>query len=158
MPDVTVTFTDAQWTRVVAASSYIKRIDESGDVDADYLAALWKDLVTDWVKAHEKCSSCIGFLDRQTMKSRNKIIRWRRRYPLMRPIDMARKLNVSRQYVYKILKKYDLPTSAPSQRKIRHCPICNDIVPTQAKVCPGRCRYEYTNIQVTCSFVSTNFT
>ena len=91
------------------------------------------------------------------MKSRNRIIRWRKRFPLMRPIDMARKLNVSRQYVYKILKKYDLPTSAPPQRKVRHCPICYDIVPTRAKVCPGRCRYEYTNIQVTCSFCTYKF-
>tara|TARA_R110002020_G_scaffold86552_2_gene213640 strand:- start:995 stop:1180 length:186 start_codon:yes stop_codon:yes gene_type:complete len=61
MPDVTVTFTDAQWTRIVAASSYIKRLDESGDVDADYLAAKWKDLVTDWVKAHESVQAVSDF-------------------------------------------------------------------------------------------------
>ena len=53
MPDVTVSFTDAQWTRIVAASSSIKRADESGDVDAAYLADLWKDVASDWVKAHE---------------------------------------------------------------------------------------------------------
>ena len=91
------------------------------------------------------------------MKSRNKIIRWRRKYPLMRPIVMARKLGVSRQYVHTILKKYDLPTSAPPQRTIRHCPICSGIVPTGAKVCPGRCRYEYTNIKVTCNFCQYKF-
>ena len=61
MPDVTVTFTDAQWTRVVAASSYIKPQGESGDVDADYLAAIWKDLVTDWVKAHESVQAVADF-------------------------------------------------------------------------------------------------
>ena len=33
MPDITVSFTDAQWVRIVAASRYILRIDE-GDVDA----------------------------------------------------------------------------------------------------------------------------
>lgn len=91
------------------------------------------------------------------MKSRNKIIRWRRKYPLMRPIVMARKLGVSRQYVHTILKKYDLPTSAPPQRTIRHCPICSGIIPTRARVCPGRCRYEYTNLQVTCSFCRYKF-
>ena len=53
MPDVTVTFTDAQWTRVVAASSYIKQVGESGDIDADYLADKWKDILSDWVKAYE---------------------------------------------------------------------------------------------------------
>ena len=36
MPDVTISFTDAQWTRVVAATPYIKMKGETGDVDADY--------------------------------------------------------------------------------------------------------------------------
>jgi len=54
MPDVTVSFTDAQWARIVAASSYIKRQDESGDVDADYLINVWKELVSSWVKAYEE--------------------------------------------------------------------------------------------------------
>jgi len=53
MPDVTVSFTDAQWTRVVAASSYILRIDE-GAVDATKLAAKWKSQVTDHVKSYEE--------------------------------------------------------------------------------------------------------
>ena len=61
MPDVTVTFTDAQWTRIVAASSSIKRADESGDVDAAYLAALWKDAVSSWVTAHESVQSTSEF-------------------------------------------------------------------------------------------------
>jgi phosphotransferase system IIA component len=54
MPDVTVSFTDAQWTRIVAASSYIKRADEAGDVDADYIADKWKDMITSWVKEYER--------------------------------------------------------------------------------------------------------
>jgi len=54
MPDVTVSFTDAQWTRIVAASSSIKKLDDPGDVDAAYLATLWKAQVSDWVKYHEK--------------------------------------------------------------------------------------------------------
>ena len=32
MPDITVSFTDAQWTRIVAASSQFKRPGD-GDVD-----------------------------------------------------------------------------------------------------------------------------
>ena len=54
MPDVTVSFTDAQWARIVAATSNIKRIDESGDIDAAYLAAKWKDQVERWVIAFER--------------------------------------------------------------------------------------------------------
>ena len=54
MPDVTISFTDAQWTRIVAASAYIKRIDESGDIDASYLSTLWKNQTSEWVQAYEK--------------------------------------------------------------------------------------------------------
>jgi len=53
MPDVTVSFTDAQWARVVAASSFIIRTDE-GTVDAAKLAAKWKALETGNVKAYEE--------------------------------------------------------------------------------------------------------
>ena len=53
MPDVTVSFTDAQWTRIVAASSAIIREDE-GTVDAAKLAAKWKQQVTDSVAEYER--------------------------------------------------------------------------------------------------------
>ena len=61
MPDVTISFTDAQWTRIVAASSYIKSIEETGDVDATYLSTKLKDLVADWVKGHEEQASVDDF-------------------------------------------------------------------------------------------------
>ena len=61
MPDVTISFTDAQWTRIVAASSYIKSIEETGDVDATYLSTKLKDLVADWVKGHEEQASVDEF-------------------------------------------------------------------------------------------------
>ena len=53
MPDVTVSFTDAQWTRIVAATTFIMRDDE-GVVDATKLATMWREQVTDWVKAYEE--------------------------------------------------------------------------------------------------------
>ena len=53
MPDVTVTFTDAQWARIVAASSFIIRQDE-GTVDATKLAAKWKAQASTNVKAYEE--------------------------------------------------------------------------------------------------------
>jgi len=58
MPDVTVSFTDAQWARIVAASSFIIRIDE-GTVDATKLAAKWKAQVTDYVRAYEKSQASV---------------------------------------------------------------------------------------------------
>ena len=51
MPDVTVSFTDAQWTRIVAASSAI--IFPDSDLDATKLAAKWKTEVTNAVKSYE---------------------------------------------------------------------------------------------------------
>ena len=59
MPDVTVSFTDAQWTRVVAASKSIKRIDESGNVDATYLAEKFKTLITEQVLDHERRAASV---------------------------------------------------------------------------------------------------
>jgi|TARA_R110000744_G_C19279286_1_gene553421 hypothetical protein len=53
MPDITVSFTDAQWARIVAASSHVLRIDE-GTVDETKLAANWKAQVTDHVKSYEE--------------------------------------------------------------------------------------------------------
>ena len=55
MPDVTVSFTDAQWTRIIAASSYIKSGPGlSGDVDATFLATKFKDQISAEVKEYER--------------------------------------------------------------------------------------------------------
>jgi hypothetical protein len=60
MPDVTVSFTDAQWARIVAASPNIKdSINDTGDVDAAYLAAKWKSEVTRLVQAYERQQASI---------------------------------------------------------------------------------------------------
>ena len=55
MPDITVSFTDAQWARIVAASPTIKFATRSeGDVDAAFLIALWKEELALQVKSHEE--------------------------------------------------------------------------------------------------------
>jgi len=54
MPDVTVSFTDAQWTRVEAASTYIKAPNEIGTVDVSYLATKWKEEISSAVKHYEE--------------------------------------------------------------------------------------------------------
>ena len=54
MPDITVSLTDAQWTRVVAASSYIKAPNETGAVDTAYLAAMWLKDVSHQVRMYEE--------------------------------------------------------------------------------------------------------
>ena len=60
MPDITVSFTDAQWTRIVAASSFIKNSPgDSGEVDASYLATKWKAQISGQVKEHERQQASI---------------------------------------------------------------------------------------------------
>ena len=61
MPDVTISFTYAQWTRIVASSSTIKQVDESGDIDANYISTRLKTLVTSWVKEHEEKATVEDF-------------------------------------------------------------------------------------------------
>jgi len=58
MPDVTISLTDAQWTRVVAASEYIKGMGAS-NITTTELAAIWKDQLTDWVKDSERKAASV---------------------------------------------------------------------------------------------------
>ena len=58
MPDVTVSFTDAQWARIVAASSYIIK-SADGTVDATKLAAKWKAQETNNVQAYERSKATV---------------------------------------------------------------------------------------------------
>ena len=53
MPDITLSFTDAQWARIVAASSQFRKPGE-GNVDAAYFIAAWKYQVSQAVKGYEK--------------------------------------------------------------------------------------------------------
>jgi len=61
MPDITVSFTDAQWARVVAASSWIKNgPGESGNVDEAYLATKWKSQISGQVKEYERQQASVS--------------------------------------------------------------------------------------------------
>tara|TARA_B100000519_G_scaffold192336_1_gene193668 strand:+ start:187 stop:375 length:189 start_codon:yes stop_codon:yes gene_type:complete len=59
MPDITVSFTDAQWTRIVAASTHIKGVGETGDIDANYLSTRWKKQMGDYVQDYEKSQASV---------------------------------------------------------------------------------------------------
>tara|TARA_R110000822_G_C15107847_1_gene472626 strand:- start:32 stop:223 length:192 start_codon:yes stop_codon:yes gene_type:complete len=60
MPDITVSFTDAQWTRIVAASTDMKTVfDEGGDVDEAFLATKYKRWTESIVKSYEKKQASI---------------------------------------------------------------------------------------------------
>ena len=55
MPDITVSFTDAQWTRMQAAAVKILGIGaKSSDITTDELAARWKNEMVLAVKGYEQ--------------------------------------------------------------------------------------------------------
>lgn len=54
MPNITVSFSDAQWTRIVAASERFQPLGATGDIDATKMAAVLKTIVEKTVKAHEQ--------------------------------------------------------------------------------------------------------
>jgi len=60
---ITVTFTEAQWTRIVAASNYVKGNWELGPftttIDADYLSTHWKNEISTIVKNYEQSQASV---------------------------------------------------------------------------------------------------
>ena len=54
---ITVTFTEAQWNRIIAASGHIKGgwsvAPSESTIDADFIADYWKDGISAMVKTHE---------------------------------------------------------------------------------------------------------
>ena len=60
---ITVTFTEAQWNRVVAASNFIKGGWEIGllssTIDADYLSTHWKNEISAIVQNYEKSQASV---------------------------------------------------------------------------------------------------
>ena len=60
---ITVTFTEAQWARIVAASNYVKGSWELGPftttIDADYLSTHWKNEISTIVKNYEQSQASV---------------------------------------------------------------------------------------------------
>ena len=54
MPDITLSFTDAQWARIVAASPRFKTLGASGDVDAAQLTVIAKAMIEKLVIKYER--------------------------------------------------------------------------------------------------------
>ncbi len=98
------------------------------------------------------------------MRAKLKIIRYRKRWPLKPSSEIAKLVGVSPEYVHKILKNAELPTSAPRQLKYRYsCKQCNVMLRwTPGKngsklFCSESCRYNYRHVPVKCSFCQVSF-
>lgn len=93
------------------------------------------------------------------MRTDKKIIRLRKQQPLLTGSAIARKLNISRQYVSRILQRAELNNIQPHYRKrVTTCLLCGKVTLRQQKFCPNSdCSDQYYYIDVTCAFCHYNF-
>jgi len=93
------------------------------------------------------------------MRTDKKVIRLRKQQPLLTGSAIARKLNISRQYVCDILRKEGLNNRQPHYKKrITTCENCGKITPRSQKFCPkSDCSDSFYYLDVTCSFCHYNF-
>lgn len=91
------------------------------------------------------------------MKAKNKIVRLRKRNPLLPSNQIAKDVGVSRQYVSTVLQKHELPTAAPRIKKLKECLKCKELHSRKQRFCSSECRFKYTHINVTCSFCHLDF-
>ena len=93
------------------------------------------------------------------MGKKQEIIRLRQYNPLMTGATIARKVEVCKQYVSKVLKAEGLTTSVPRPRKLpRQCDLCGYAIPQRQRFCSSKCRETYLYLLVTCAFCHTSFT
>jgi len=91
------------------------------------------------------------------MPKKADIIQLRTENPLMNSVEIGKEVNVSKQYVHKILKREGLNTYAPKRKKFRRCVYCNEPTVARIKVCPGECHFKYYHIKVNCSYCHIEF-
>ena len=88
-----------------------------------------------------------------------KIIRLRKEQPLLTGSEIGRKMDISRQYVSRILQEADLNNKQPNyKRVVVPCKICGKTTPRGQKLCPiGDCREKYYKVDVACAFCKYPF-
>ena len=91
------------------------------------------------------------------MKPKNKILRLRKKFPLLPSNQIAQQVGVSRQYVSTILQKNELSTSTPRIKKLKECLRCRELHSNRQRFCSSDCRFKYNQIWVTCSFCHVEF-
>ena len=80
----------------------------------------------------------------------SKIIQYRYDNPHDTLQQIGDAFNVSRQYVFKVLKNYGVPTvRAKKMKNPRHCKICGEI--STKLVHDGTCHFQYYNLKINCA-------
>ena len=93
------------------------------------------------------------------MRTDKRIIRLRKRQPLLTGSEIGRIIGVSRQYVSRILSQEGLHNVQPNYKKVVvNCNVCGKRTPRGQKLCPtGSCRETYYNVEVACAFCKLPF-
>ena len=86
---------------------------------------------------------------------KTKIAEYRQEHPYDTLEQIGKQFNVSKQYIYKVLKQAKLPTKSVQKRKVKYCLVCGNSGTRQ--VCKGQCHFEYFNIKVNCAFCRIPF-
>lgn len=102
------------------------------------------------------------------ISKRDQIIQLRTENPIIRLTKIAEQVGVDQAYVYRVLKKAELPTKSVliakknlSKRIV--CKACNEDIPKSATHAErvhhihDSCRYKYHYILVTCKFCRKSF-
>ena len=86
----------------------------------------------------------------------SKIIQYRYDNPHDTLQQIGDAFDVSRQYIFKVLKQNDIPTlRAKRIKNARHCKICGEL--STKLVHGGSCHFQYYKLKVNCTFCLTPF-
>ena len=96
----------------------------------------------------------VGWQDR-TIK---RIAIFKQEHPLMTLQQIANHFEVSRPYIYKILKNNGEPTNNRLvRRKAYYCTHCQDLLPSKRKFCSDKCSFNYRHVKVSCAICHVPF-
>lgn len=94
--------------------------------------------------------------DSKRQSQTSKIIQYRYDNPHDTLQQIGDAFNVSRQYVFKVLKQFNIPTvRAKKMKNPRHCKICGEL--STKLVHDGSCHFQYYNLKVNCAFCHIPF-
>ena len=88
----------------------------------------------------------------------SKIIQYRQDNPFDTLQEIGEAFGFTRQYIYKVLKKNNMPTLRVKKRRVNYCLACNEpILVGTRKIHQGKCRFSYYNIKIECGFCKIPF-
>ena len=92
------------------------------------------------------------------MSTRNEAIALKESQPYLTLPAIAKKLGVTKQRIFFILKKAGVPTKGLYQRKrLVYCPVCHSVTPNKQKYCPGKCKQTVQFVLLKCEFCHVEF-